>query len=124
MIAKITLDYYWGIALKVGHEQQGIKPADRAGALSKMTIRLELDFRYNVRAHKGERRGKGGALIKCTIINAGTEREAIKEARQMIAGSERAAPGYSALIEARFYDREAFYIDALKAVPYKVAGAI
>lgn len=36
MIAKITLDYYWGIALKVGHEQQGIKPADRAGGPSEM----------------------------------------------------------------------------------------
>jgi hypothetical protein len=81
-----------------------------------MNYRLEVDYVYNVRAKRGERRERGtGRLIKALIYfgddlrDCHTQAEATRNAM----GSD----GYATVVGVRGYDNAAFKADPLKAVP-------
>jgi len=80
--------------------------------------RLEVDYVYNVRAKKGERRERGtGRLIKALIYFGSDLRECMAEAVATRAAADKIAPGYSEVVGVRGYDNAAFKADPLKAEP-------
>jgi len=81
-----------------------------------MKYRLEVDYRFNVRAKKGERRERGtGALIKALIYFGDDLKECMAEANATRAAMGK--DGYAIVIDVRGYDNAAFKADPLKAVP-------
>jgi hypothetical protein len=85
--------------------------------------RLEVDYAYNVRAKKGERRERGtGRLIKALIYfgddlrDCHTQAEATRDAM----GTD----GYATVVAVRGYDNVAYKVDPLKAVPNFVAPGL
>jgi len=81
-----------------------------------MKYRLEVDYVYNVRAKKGERRERGtGRLIKALIYFGDDLRDCMAQA--VITRNAMGSDGYSTVIDARGYDNAAYKVDPLKAVP-------
>lgn len=81
-----------------------------------MKYRLEVDYRFNVRAKKGERRERGtGALIKALIYFGDDLKECMTEANATRAAM--GADGYATVTDVRGYDNAAYKVNPLKAVP-------
>lgn len=81
-----------------------------------MNYRLEVDYRFNVRAKKGERRERGtGALIKAFIYFGDDLRDCMDQAK--VTRGAMGYDDYSTVVDVRGYDNAAFKADPLKAVP-------
>jgi hypothetical protein len=79
-----------------------------------MKYRLEVDYRFNVRAKKGERRERGtGALIKALIYFGEDLRDCMVQA--IATRDAMGTDGHAVVIEARGYDNAAFKADPLNA---------
>lgn len=84
-----------------------------------MQYRLEVDFAFNCRPKKGERRSKDGTgrLVKCSIYFGADLRDCMAQAADNRNAGQKIAPGYSEVIDVRGYDNAAYKADPLKAVP-------
>lgn len=83
-----------------------------------MNYRLEVDYVYNVRAKKGERRERGtGRLVKALIYFGNDLRDCMIQALATHSAGQALAPGYSEIIGVRGYDNATYKADPLKAVP-------
>ncbi len=80
-------------------------------------IRLEVDYAFNVRAGRRERRLKDGRLVKTTIFrNCESLEAALAEARANKAACDEIAPNGAEVIEVRGYDQEAYLVSPTDAV--------
>ena len=80
--------------------------------------RLEVDYAFNCRPKKGERRERGtGRLVKCSIFFGTDLRDCMFQAVENRTAGEKIAPGYSEVIDVRGYNNAAYKADPLKAVP-------
>lgn len=90
-----------------------------------MTIRLEVDYAYNVRASRKERRAKDGRLVKCMIFrNCADLEAALAEARENQKAGEEIAPGYAQVIAVRAYDQDVYLLNPTNAVATYTAEAL
>jgi len=88
-------------------------------------IRLEVDFAYNVRASRKERRHADGRLIKCTIFrNCDDLEAALAEARENKKAGDKIAPGHAEVVAVRGYDQDAFLADPISATPIYEAATL
>jgi hypothetical protein len=85
-----------------------------------MAILTNIDWQYNVRAKRGERRGDNGRFVKCISFVNSTMDDAESETKSTI----EALAGSGELVEIRHYDRAAFISDPFAAEPLtQMAGA-
>lgn len=88
-----------------------------------MKYRLEVDYRYNVRAKKGERRERGtGAMIKALIYFGDDLAECTAEAN--VTRDAMGSDGHAVVIAVRGYDNAAYKVNPLKAVPNFVSAEL
>jgi hypothetical protein len=81
-----------------------------------MNYRMEVDYRFNVRAKKGDRRERGtGALIKALIYFGDDLRDVMAQA--VATRNAMGTDGHAVVIDVRGYDNAAYKVNPLKAVP-------
>jgi len=81
-----------------------------------MKYRLEVDYVYNVRAKKGERRERGtGRLIKALIYFGDDLRDCMAQA--VVTCNAMGSDGYSTVVGMRGYDHAAYKANPLMAIP-------
>jgi hypothetical protein len=78
--------------------------------------RLEVDYTFNARPKKGERRHPGtGRLLKALIYFGDDLRDCMAQA--IATRNAMGSDGYASIVDVRGYDNGTYKINPLKAVP-------